>query len=616
MKKLYENMPISRKLITGFLTIAIIAVIVGGVGIFGIVKLKNSQQATYDQCTMGINYSLEAKSNFMALGKAMSGLQINYEDAEKRAQYIEKSESYIAAIEANFEEYSKTIANEEGQTNLDATKSAYEPYLKIMNSNLTVAKAGEPGESLLANMANAASIALTASDAFDALTEYSDKLAQDNLAENTITANTLLIAVIVLLVISGVVSIFLALLISGIIAKPMEKFAALSELLAVGDVDIYSVMTEEDAKIKDRKDEIGAVALAFNKLIAGTIVLSREVEQIATGDLTTSVTVRSEKDIMAKALTGLVDKFHALAVSIVSTSDQVDSHANEVASSSTALSQGATEQASAVEELSASMEEITSQTELNAQNAQKTSEITSGIQKDADASNNQMTEMLHAMAEINASSDSIGKIIKVIEDIAFQTNILALNAAVEAARAGQYGKGFAVVADEVRNLAAKSAEAAKETAELIETSIKKVGVGTGIANETASALRKIVEGVSQAYELVNSIAVASSEQASGLEQISQGIMQVSQVVQTNAAAAEESAAASEELSAQADNLKKYVSVFKLKAGKPAFAKSIKEKAPVDDEEAIWHEAKTPAKVTKPAPMPKHTFSAGVDTGKY
>lgn len=609
-------MPISRKLITGFLTIAIIAVIVGGVGIFGIVKLKNSQQATYDQCTMGINYSLEAKSNFMALGKAMSGLQINYEDAEKRAQYIEKSESYIAAIEANFEEYSKTIANEEGQTNLDATKSAYEPYLKIMNSNLTVAKAGEPGESLLANMANAASIALTASDAFDALTEYSDKLAQDNLAENTITANTLLIAVIVLLVISGVVSIFLALLISGIIAKPMEKFAALSELLAVGDVDIYSVMTEEDAKIKDRKDEIGAVALAFNKLIAGTIVLSREVEQIATGDLTTSVTVRSEKDIMAKALTGLVDKFHALAVSIVSTSDQVDSHANEVASSSTALSQGATEQASAVEELSASMEEITSQTELNAQNAQKTSEITSGIQKDADASNNQMTEMLHAMAEINASSDSIGKIIKVIEDIAFQTNILALNAAVEAARAGQYGKGFAVVADEVRNLAAKSAEAAKETAELIETSIKKVGVGTGIANETASALRKIVEGVSQAYELVNSIAVASSEQASGLEQISQGIMQVSQVVQTNAAAAEESAAASEELSAQADNLKKYVSVFKLKAGKPAFAKSIKEKAPVDDEEAIWHEAKTPAKVTKPAPMPKHTFSAGVDTGKY
>ena len=174
-----------------------------------------------------------------------------------------------------------------------------------------------------------------------------------------------------------------------------------------------------------------------------------------------------------------------------------------------------------------------------------------------------MADMLIAMDEINKSSEDISKIVKVIDDISSQTNILALNAAVEAARAGQYGKGFAVVAEEVKNLAAKSSDAAKETAELINKSTKEVETGTGIANETAEALRKIMEEILSASEHINAIAAATNEQSAELEQINLGIGQVSQVVQNNAASAEESAAASEELSAQADNLKANVSVFKL-----------------------------------------------------
>jgi len=201
---------------------------------------------------------------------------------------------------------------------------------------------------------------------------------------------------------------------------------------------------------------------------------------------------------------------------------------------------------------------------LNASNANQANELALAAKEGAIKGNEQMKGMLKAMEEINEGSGSIFKIIKVIDEIAFQTNILALNAAVEAARAGQHGKGFAVVAEEVRNLAARSANAAKETTGLIEDSMKKVEGGTKIANDTAAALSQIVEGVTQVTNLVGEIATASNEQALGINQVNQGILQVSDVVQANFATSEESAAASEELSSQAELLREQVSQFKLK----------------------------------------------------
>ncbi len=290
------------------------------------------------------------------------------------------------------------------------------------------------------------------------------------------------------------------------------------------------------------------------------------MEEMAKGNLTVSMkgVYRGEYSKIEDSLNSTIKSFHDVLNDISNAAVQVAAGSRQVSNSAQALSQGSTEQASSIEELTASMEEIAAQTKQSAINANDANKLAITAKEDAVRGNVQMQEMLKAMIEINDSSASISKIIKVIDEIAFQTNILALNAAVEAARAGQHGKGFAVVAEEVRNLAARSANAAKETTTLIEGSIKKAEVGTKIANETAEALNTIVEVVARAAELVGGITSASNEQATGISQVNQGIMQVSEVTQTNSATSQESAAASEELSSQAEVLREMVSRFRLR----------------------------------------------------
>jgi methyl-accepting chemotaxis protein len=305
---------------------------------------------------------------------------------------------------------------------------------------------------------------------------------------------------------------------------------------------------------------------ALDAIIEPVNETSVVLQEMATGNLDVAVKGNYQGDhaLLAQAVNHTINSFNEVLGEFYNTANQVASGAQNVSDSSQTMSQAASEQAATTEEITASMTEIATQTKQNAENATQANNLAIAAQDQATAGNAQMEKMLEAMTTINESSASISKIIKVIDEIAFQTNILALNAAVEAARAGQYGKGFAVVAEEVRNLAARSANAAKETTDLIESSIEKVGAGTKIANETAQSLGEIVAGIAKTTALVGDIAVASNEQASGITQVNQGIGQIAQVTQTNTATSEESAAASEELAAQAEILKGMVQKFKLK----------------------------------------------------
>jgi Methyl-accepting chemotaxis protein len=297
---------------------------------------------------------------------------------------------------------------------------------------------------------------------------------------------------------------------------------------------------------------VGNVALKLNEMSKGNFSMERMNDY--PGDY----------QILTVSINTILDSLNELLSHIDATSEQVAAGSLQVSQGSQSLSQGATEQASAVEELTATITQIAAQTRQNAMDAGEASRLAENVKLSADSGNGDMRDMLNAISDIGAASSNISRIIKVIDDIAFQTNILALNAAVEAARAGQYGKGFAVVAEEVRNLAAKSADAAKETTGLIESTIGKVHSGTEIANKTAGALSDIVNGVDRVTAFVRDISTASNQQATGIAQVDTGLKQVSQVIQTISATSEQSAAASEELQGQADLLRQQVAKFQLR----------------------------------------------------
>ena len=485
---------------------------------------------------------------------------------EKRAEADSIMADLKTQVDSLISTYERTISQGDAQdANLiAAVKSGWQDYLNIHSQTANLVKQNK-AENAIQLMD---SQGLTSYNALDAalknLVSYNSNGAYQAADDSDDTYR--MAVIILLIVIIAVVLICSAVgaVVGRVMLEPVKEIEGAAIQMAQGDLDVELGYQSED--------ELGVLASQVRELVRKLKVIIEDentyLARLAQSDYTVESSCPGE----------YIGGFHSLYVSfskisdelnetfrqINNTADSVSSGSEQVANGAQALAQGATEQASSVEQLSASINDVSNQVSSNAEAARNASSKVEEVGDGMRISNEKMQEMIAAMADISGSSNEIGKIIKTIEDIAFQTNILALNAAVEAARAGAAGKGFAVVANEVRDLATKSAEASKNTSALIERSIKSVENGTHIADETAKALMKAVQGAQEATEIVNEISEASARQASAIAQITLGIEQISSVVQSNSATSEESAAASQELSSQAHVLKKLVSSVRLK----------------------------------------------------
>lgn len=370
---------------------------------------------------------------------------------------------------------------------------------------------------------------------------------------------------IIIAVIVVVVILVIALMITftnKTVVGPVVELSKLADKVAAGDLG---------ASINTRipNNEIGHLAESMGVTISNLKIyindIAEKMSALDSGDMTQMIDREYIGDFKSikESINKITKHFNSALSAISTAADQVNSGSEQVATAAQSLSQGATEQASSIQELTSSIMSVSEQVNQTTNNVNVAGDYIQESQNGIHSSNESMSHMVAAMNDINDSSTEISKIIKVIDDIAFQTNILALNAAVEAARAGAAGKGFSVVADEVRNLASKSADAAKQTTRLIEGSVASVQKGSEIANETAKALEAVSEQYKMVVETIQKIQDASTQQAEAINQITIGLEQISSVVQTNSATSEETAAASEELSGQAQMLHKELSQFKL-----------------------------------------------------
>ncbi|ATW26099.1 methyl-accepting chemotaxis protein [Candidatus Formimonas warabiya] len=514
--KWFYNLRISVKLLAGFFIVAIIAGAIGVIGVKNIKEIESLDTDLYEKMTAPLGELVTITESYQRMRGNVRDIILASTPAEFD-DYENSIKLRNDEFASNLESFKKTLLSDEGAAAIKDLEEAKANYDEEAAKIIELARANKDQEAILLLKGDAETATQQMEDALKLVTDLKVQFAKEAAGNNTQTANAATRSTVILLIVGVILALVLGIFISSSISRPVKKIVAAANKIAQGDLNVnVDIQT---------KDEIGILAASFRT--------------------------------MTENMNNALSHINAAA-------EQVASGAKQVSASSMALSQGATEQASSIEELTASLEEISSQTNLNAQHAGEANTLAEIAQTNALQGNDQMKSMLKAMEEINDASCNISKIIKVIDEIAFQTNILALNAAVEAARAGQHGKGFAVVAEEVRNLAARSANAAKETTDMIEGSIKKVEGGTKIAHETAAALNQIVENVAKVTGIVGNIAAASNEQAAAIGQVNQGIMQVSQVVQTNSATSEESAAASEELSSQAELLKGQVNRFKLK----------------------------------------------------
>ena len=555
-----KNMKISTRLIVAFLVVVFLMVATSIVAIIMLSQVGSKTQTFYDTSYQTVTSCDESVRALTALRGDL--LQATIDTTGQNDTYVSNARNDFSTLKNAVASLRQTYAGDVSNLNtLDNYINDAEPMLEALyvyagNQN------AEEGYPYFLNTYYPKSVQMR--DLLNIISDEAEGRALQRVEEADDLSSTASIIIIVLCVVSAIVGVILAITISNSVVKPATEMQHASHDLAEGNLDVTITYESRDALGVLAKNMRG-LTKTFKTIIMD---VEHQLESMGNGNF----------DVSSRAPEAYVGQFARLRTAIsqlnVSVSDtlsqidvsadQVNSGGEQVSSSAQALAQGATEQASSVEELAATISEISNQVEATAGHARNAREDNQQSHDQITICSEHMSDLMTAMRDIENKSQDISKVIKTIEDIAFQTNILALNAAVEAARAGSAGKGFAVVADEVRNLATKSQEASASTATLIEDTVRAVKEGSRLANETDEALREVVTRAERVMTAVNLISEATQEQSRDVAQVTTGIDQISSVVQTNSATAEESAAASEELSGQANLLKELVGRFTLR----------------------------------------------------
>lgn len=553
-----KNMKIGKRLMAAFGMILLMYVISMITSLVNVDLVSKSLTTFYDESYTIVNTAWSARKSVISVERYLNKAMLS-KDPEVVQACIESLKQDIATIEETIPIIESVYSGDPNHiSQLKTTFSQSNNYIEQIYSLLRENKMDEANK--LVNESY-----MPVLDSVRGVLSDIGYVAEDGALAHFQEGNDIKAYSTLLLIILAVICIVLTLVIciysTRTITRPILELEGAANQLASGNLKA-EILYESKDELGDLANSMRQTTKTLDWYISDIAHVMSEIEK---GNMLVTPQASFEGDFvrLKSSITNVIDTFRGTLSQIDQASAQVTSGSEQVSSGAQALSQGATEQASAVEELAATFNEISAQVKDTAGNAQQASTKVNAVGEEAMESNRRMQDMLSAMTDISHSSGEIGKIMKTIEDIAFQTNILALNAAVEAARAGTAGKGFAVVADEVRNLANKSSEASKNTASLIENSLTSVSSGKKIADETAQSLKTVVDGVREVSETIDKISFASNEQAGSITQVTLGIDQISSVVQTNSATSQESAAASETLFSQALILKSLISKFQL-----------------------------------------------------
>ncbi len=556
-----KKMKIGNKLLLAFLSAVLISSLAGIVSMFLLKHVDSSYGTALSDYGFLQGDIGKLGMDFQAHRTTVLYL-IQETDPARRAELKDELNTSITSIASDLEELTNSCTLQADKEFCANLQNLMDNYSSARDETIRISDRSSK-EATEYFSANAAPLAKELSQQISSLLSDKSTAGNSQSAQLSRQTNISLTLIIVIVITAIALSVLIAIRLTNSFVRPIKEIESAADEMANGNLHVSVSYTGHD--------ELGQLADSIRKMTENIRVIIKDITicltEMANGNFnihsTASDSYQGEYIAIHDSISRLRNNMNQTLLEINQAAGQVDSGGLQVSNSAQALAQGATEQAASVEELAASFSDISSQIANTVEHTKIAKEENQYTHDQIEVCSSHMNHMLDAMQAIEEKSQEIHKVIKAIEDIAFQTNILALNAAVEAARAGEAGKGFAVVADEVRSLATRSQEASKSTATLIDDTVHAVAVGTQLSNDTNKALHDVTLSAQKVLKEMTLISDATEVQSSSIAQVTIGIDQISSVVHTNSATAEQSAASSQELSSQADLLKKLVSQFKL-----------------------------------------------------